>query len=262
MSAEDDPTAEPDAVAALLMDVALARGSGTADDYVAALMRGVASYPVLSLTSPVAAWLDELEQLGEANDIHDTTAWALFWRAFYAMASGDLDEAGRALERIDGAALVQDANRQLASVGAYRLALARGESPAKPAWWERGEPPASQVVAVFCRLADAEAMALREPQSAESAFLAVREVLPHTQFGLRALVARELGKRCAGPERAKAFSDEAAALLAPAAAAGSAEAVPTQQSGEELGFAQKFGCGALVFAALAVVAMMIYARCG
>lgn len=113
----------------ILITIPLARGSGTADEYLDALMQGILSFPVFAdWPSPVGEWLDEAERLSLQMSDNESLAMVMIRRAGVMMRRLELDEALAELDRVKPLCLITTARcRYMQSVTRARVYTRRRE---------------------------------------------------------------------------------------------------------------------------------------
>lgn len=254
----------------LILDVALAR-SRSPDEYVAALMQAVTLYPSVPLASPVVGWLDDLEELGKGSNIPDTVAFACAWRSTLALCSKDRATAERQLTALYALSGLKPANLQLVELAKYRL----GSMDRPP---EDDAPALSEPVRWLRTIARAEATVRRAPAERTAVWKAVLEALPPEPHGLRlyvlftlvelepALWVPALADQLADPEEILRLGEKYPGLVSEARLA-HARSRPSSGPGTNnplavggMGLAEKLGCVGLLLGALAIGALILYAR--
>ncbi len=271
------------------MEVALARGSGDVAARVAALRTAVLTYPAYpdAEDTPLEGWLRELEELATALDSRELEGLVIGRRLMLHVRAARLSAASRTLDAV--AADLPEAARRIADVGRAHLQIAEGKDV------DRGRLVAISegddvVAALLARSALAEMSGWDGPAAAVAAW---RELLPQIPgsmldarlcalehllihdveqrgFLLRLVAEIHLGSGRGDPvltlasrypgQVDPAIVDEARELLAARAKekAGPHREVGSVDSG--WGFAEKFGCGALIFSGVGLAIVVIVVR--
>lgn len=163
------------------------------DSWMSTVQRVVSEYPAVSFRSPVSDWVYEVRHVcGHLGD-EDLRVWVACWMAHFRLCEGNLAGALEAMVYADDGRTEVVELQQLFELTRWRLEVRQGHD-GRPPWEGRTEAPAGELIAALRRLAETEALAVRQPKVAREAWRLLLSELPERLLGLRWLAMRELAR--------------------------------------------------------------------